>query len=45
MEIAKLNVIKASRHPGVRPVGVTKYLLPGSTRRHRSHPVLRNELA
>ena len=35
MEVAKADVIKASRHPRFRLVGVEHYLLPGSTHRHR----------
>src|SRR5258705_13824111 len=31
MEVAKADVIKASRHPCFRPVGIENYLLPGST--------------
>src|SRR5258705_10870057 len=31
MEVAKADVIKASRHPPFRPVGIENYLLPGST--------------
>jgi hypothetical protein len=30
MEVAKADVITASRHPRFRPVGVEDYLLPGS---------------
>jgi hypothetical protein len=36
MEVAKADVIKASRHPRFRPVDVENYLLPGSTQRDRS---------
>jgi hypothetical protein len=39
MEVAKADVIKASRHPRFRPVGVENYLLPGSPQRHRSRPL------
>ena len=35
MEIATAVVIKASRHPRFRLVGVEHYLLPGNTQRHR----------
>jgi hypothetical protein len=34
MEVAKAGVIRASRHPRFRPVGVENYLLPGSTQHH-----------
>ena len=44
MEVAKADVIKASRHPRFRPVGVENYLLPGKhdaatddQHTHRSH--------
>jgi hypothetical protein len=31
MEAAKAHVIKASRHPRFRQVGVENYLLPGTS--------------
>jgi hypothetical protein len=36
MEVAKADVIKASRHPRFRPVGVEHYLLAGTTQRPRN---------